>query len=88
MPEFEHIVGVFKLSANYKMDEEAQSIFKEIAEFGVVNYNMLDPLRKLKGLAFIVDMVYELNIFKSQVSGLLEKQQELQKETDEMEKER
>jgi hypothetical protein len=49
---------------------------------------MLDPLRKLKGLAFIVDMVYELNIFKSQVSGLLEKQQELQKETDEMEKER
>jgi len=23
MPEFEHIVGVFKLNANYKMDEEA-----------------------------------------------------------------
>lgn len=49
---------------------------------------MLDPLRKLKGLAYIIDMIYELNIFKSQVSGLLEKQQELQKDCEEMERER
>lgn len=64
-----------------------KSIFKEIAEFGVVGYNMVNPLRKLKALSTLIDMIYELTVFKSQVSGLLEKQQELQKEKEELQKE-
>lgn len=54
---------------------------------GVVGYNSVNPLRKLKALAALIDSIYELNVFKSQVSGLLEKQQELQKERDELQKE-
>lgn len=66
---------------------ETKSIFKEIAEFGVRGYNTLNPLRKLKALSGIIEMIYDLSAFKNNLSGLLEKQQDLNKLKQESKKE-
>ena len=67
------------------MDEETKDIFNEISKFGVMGYNCIQPIRKLKALSALIEIVYELSSFKENVSGLLEKQAEMGKKKSEVE---
>jgi hypothetical protein len=60
--------------------DETKEIFREIAEAGVAGYNFIDPLRKLKAINQLVELLHELQLFKNSLGGLFEKQNELSKE--------
>lgn len=60
--------------------DEMRDIFREIAEAGVSGYNFIDPLRKLKALNMLVELLHELHLFRNSLGGLFEKQNELTKE--------
>ena len=60
--------------------EEMRDIFREIAEAGVSGYNFIDPLRKLKAINILIELLHELHLFRNSLGGLFEKQNELSKE--------
>ena len=59
---------------------ETRDIFREIAEAGVLGYNYIDPLRKLKAINQLIELLHELHLFRNSLGGLFEKQNELGKE--------
>lgn len=59
---------------------EIRDIFREIAEAGVAGYNYIDPLRKLKAINHLIEMMHELQLFRNSLGGLFDKQNELGKE--------
>ena len=59
---------------------EIRSYIDEISQAGVCGYNMIDPYRKLLVLSWIIELIYELTVFRNCMSNLLEKQSELAKE--------
>lgn len=60
--------------------DETREIFREIAEAGVAGYNFIDPLRKLKAINQLIELLHELQLFKNSLGGLFEKQNELSKD--------
>jgi len=60
--------------------DETRAIFKEIAEAGIAGYNYIDPLRKLKAINQLIEMMHELQLFRQSLSSLCDKQSELSKD--------
>lgn len=60
--------------------EESRSVFREIAEAGIAGYNYIDPLRKLKAINQLIEMMHELQLFRQNLSSLCDKQSELSKD--------
>ena len=60
--------------------EETRDIFREIAQAGVSGYNYIDPMRKLKAMDQLIELMHELNIFRANLGGLFEKQNEMMKD--------
>jgi hypothetical protein len=58
---------------------EMRDIFKEISDAGIAGYNYIDPLRKLKALNQIIEMMQELALFRNNLGGLFEKLGELKR---------
>lgn len=59
---------------------DIKDIFREICEAGISGYNYIDPVRKLKGISQLIEMMHELHLFRNSLGSLCEKQTELTKE--------
>lgn len=59
---------------------EIDSCLEELCNAGIQGYNYLDPFRKVKVLSWLVEIIYELSVFRTCMSGLLDRQAELNKE--------